>query len=66
MTSANVQSPDYLAHKVLRMQGVFLSRNFKKVSKIQMVAELFALTLEVGHAGESLQQKGVFLQEKAG
>jgi len=48
------------------MQGVVLSRNFKKVSKIQMVAELFALTLEVGHAGESLQQKGVFLQEKAG
>ena len=47
------------------MQGVFLSGNSKKASKIQMVAEMFTLALEVGHAGGSLQARGVFLQEKA-
>jgi len=50
---------------ILMMQGVFLSGNSKKASKIQMVAEMFTLALEVGHAGGSLQARGVFLQEKA-
>jgi len=48
------------------MQGVFLNRTFKKVLKIQMVIEILTLVLEVGHAGESLQHRGVFLQGQAG
>ena len=47
------------------MQGVFLIGNSQKASKIQMVAEIFTLALEVGHAGGNLQDRGVFLQEKA-